>query len=145
MIDHARVLEHSDAAAELLGEQEDPSLLATALLNKAFFSAQLGRGARHDLVERAFLLEERAGPDVERNRVGLIWLTCMDETEAARVRHRLEDHWYRDRGEEGWRAERLAHLALANFYAGAWTSQSARSRRAAPPSSKWDSPPVPGE
>jgi DNA-binding CsgD family transcriptional regulator len=120
LIDQARVLEHSDAAARLLGERRDPSLLATALLNKVFFSAQLGRGARHDLVERAFLLEERAGPDVERNRVGLIWLTCMDETEAARARHRLEDHWYRDRGEEGWRAERLAHLALANFYAGAW-------------------------
>jgi DNA-binding CsgD family transcriptional regulator len=120
LIDQARVLAHADAAMELLEEQEDPSLLATALLNKAFFSAQLGHGARHDLVERAFLLEESAGPDVERNRVGLIWLTCMDETDAVRARHRLEDQWYRDRGEEGWRAERLAHVALANFYAGAW-------------------------
>ena len=120
LIDQPRVLAHADAAVELLDEQEDPALVATTLLNEAFFSAQLGRGARHDLVERAFLLEERAGPDVERNRVGLIWLTCMDETDAARARHRLEDQWYRDRGEEGWRAERLAHLALANFYAGAW-------------------------
>ncbi|MGH7482778.1 MAG: AAA family ATPase, partial [Longimicrobiales bacterium] len=118
--DHARVLEHSDVAADLLDEDEDPSLLARALLNKAFFSAQLGRGALHDLVTRAFLLEKSAGPNVERNRVGLIWLTCMDETDAARARHRLEDQSYRDRGEEGWRAERLAHLALANFYAGAW-------------------------
>lgn len=120
LIDHARVLEHSDAAADLLDEHEDRSLFATALLNKAFFSAQLGRGARHDLVERALHLEDRAGQDVERSRVGLIWLTCMDETDAARARHRLEDQWYRNRGEEGWRAERLAHLALANFYAGAW-------------------------
>jgi DNA-binding NarL/FixJ family response regulator len=119
LIDHERVVAHADAAVELLEEREDPALLAKALLNKAFFTAQLGRGARHDLVERAFLLEERAGPDVERNRVGLIWLTNMDETEAARARHRLEDQWYGDRGEEGWRAERLAHLALANFYAGA--------------------------
>jgi len=119
LIDHERVLAHADAAVELLEDREDPALLATALLNEAFFSAQLGRGARHDLVEQAFILEERAGPDVERNRVGLIWLTCMDETDAARARHRLEDQWYRDRGEEGWRAERLAHLALANFYAGA--------------------------
>ena len=118
LIDQARVLAHADAAVGLLEEQEDPALIATALLNKAFFSAQLGRGARHDLVERAFLLEERAGPDIERNRVGLIWLTCMDEADAARARHRLEDQWYRDRGEEGWRAERLAHLALADFYAG---------------------------
>jgi DNA-binding CsgD family transcriptional regulator/tetratricopeptide (TPR) repeat protein len=120
LLDHTRVLEHSDAASDLLDEHQDPSLLAKALLNKSFFSAQLGLGARHDLVERAFLLEERAGPDVEPSRVGLIWLTCMDETDAARARHRLEDQWYRDRGEEGWRAERLAHLALANFYAGAW-------------------------
>ena len=119
LIDHERVLAHAAAAVELLEEQEDPALLAKALLNEAFFSAQLGRGARHDLVEQAFILEERAEPDVERNRVGLIWLTCMDETDAARARHRLEDQWYRDRGEEGWRAERLAHLALANFYAGA--------------------------
>ena len=120
LLDHLRVLEHSDAAAELLDENNDPALLASALLNKAFFSAQLGHGAPHDLVERAFRLEERAGPDVERNRVGLIWLTCMDETEAARARHRVEDQWYRDRGEDGWRAERLAHLALAEFYAGEW-------------------------
>jgi hypothetical protein len=91
LIDHERVLAHAAAAVELLEEQEDPALLATALLNEAFFSAQLGRGARHDLVEQAFILEERAGPDVERNRVGLIWLTCMDETDAARARHRLEE------------------------------------------------------
>jgi DNA-binding NarL/FixJ family response regulator len=120
LVDHARVLMHSDVAADLLDENDDPALLASALLNNAFFSAQLGHGARHDLVERAFRLEERAGPDVERNRVGLIWLTCMDETEAARARHRIEDEWYRDRGEDGWRAERLAHLALAEFYAGEW-------------------------
>jgi DNA-binding CsgD family transcriptional regulator len=118
--DHRRVLEHSDLAAELLDERENPSLLANALLNKAFFSAQLGRGAPQDLVERAFRLEARSGPDAERNRVGLIWLTCMDETDAVRARYRVEDQWYRDRGEEGWRAERLSHLALANFYAGAW-------------------------
>jgi DNA-binding CsgD family transcriptional regulator len=120
LIDHRRVVEHSDAAAELLDEDEDASALASALLNKAFFSAQLGRGAPGDLVARALAIEERAGPDVERNRVGLIWLTCMDETALARARHRLEDQWYADRGEEGWRAERLAHLALANFYAGDW-------------------------
>jgi DNA-binding CsgD family transcriptional regulator len=120
LLDHVRVLEHSDAAAELLDEHDDPALLASALLNKAFFSAQLGHGAPQNLVERAFQLEERAGLDVERNRVGLIWLTCMDETDAARARHRVENQWYRDRGEDGWRAERLAHLALAEFYAGEW-------------------------
>jgi DNA-binding NarL/FixJ family response regulator len=118
VLDHASVLEHSDAATALLDDNDEPALLAAALLNKAFFSAQVGYGPQHELVERAFHLEEKAGPDVERNRVGLIWLTCMDETEAARARYRVEDEWYRDRGEDGWRAERLAHLALTEFYAG---------------------------
>jgi DNA-binding NarL/FixJ family response regulator len=118
VLDHASVLEHSDAAIELLDEHDDPALLAAALLNKAFFSAQVGHGPQHELIERAFHLEEKAGPDVERNRVGLIWLTCMDETEAARARYRFEDQWYRDRAEDGWRAERRAHLALTEFYAG---------------------------
>jgi DNA-binding NarL/FixJ family response regulator len=118
VLDHASVLEHSDAATALLDENDEPALLGATLLNKAFFSAQAGHGPQHELVERAFHLEEKAGPDVERNRVGLIWLTCMDETEAARARYRVEDDWYRDRGEDGWRAERLAHLALTEFYAG---------------------------
>jgi DNA-binding NarL/FixJ family response regulator len=118
VLDPASVLEHSDIAIDLLDARDAPALLAAALLNKAFFSAQAGHGAPHALVERAFRLEEDAGPEVERNRVGLIWLTCMDEAEAARDRYRVEDEWYRNRGEDGWRAERLAHLALTEFHAG---------------------------
>src|SRR5262249_42055199 len=52
VLDHASVLEHSDAATELLDARDDPALLAAALLNKAFFSAQAGHGAQHELVER---------------------------------------------------------------------------------------------
>ena len=50
----------------------------------------------------------------------LMWFAWMDELEAARARHAFEDAWYRDRGEEGWRAERLGHLALAELNAGNW-------------------------
>jgi DNA-binding CsgD family transcriptional regulator len=80
----------------------------------------VGRCAPRDLLDRALKLEERAGPETERSRVALIWFTCMDEAESARARHALEDKWYRDRGEEAWRAERLAFLALSRFNAGDW-------------------------
>jgi DNA-binding CsgD family transcriptional regulator len=120
LIDHDGVLRHVDAAVGLLDEEQDPALLSHALWNKLFFSANVGRSAPHDLLERAQQLEARAGPEVERSRVALIWFTCMDETESARVRHALEDRWYRDRGEEAWRAERLAFLALSEFNAGNW-------------------------
>ena len=50
----------------------------------------------------------------------LMWFTWMDQLEAARARHAFEDRWYRDRGEEGWRAERLGHLAYAELNAGNW-------------------------
>jgi DNA-binding CsgD family transcriptional regulator len=122
LLDHPRVLEHADAAAALLSEDEDPGLLAAVLLNKVFFSAQVGQGAHHDLLERALRLEDRAGQDVERNRVGLIWFACMDELDAARTRYEFEDRWYRDRGEEGWRAERLGMLAWAEFNGGNWST-----------------------
>ena len=36
------------------------------------------------------------------------------------MRHAVEAEWYRVRGEEGWRAERLAHLGFVEFRAGRW-------------------------
>ena len=38
----------------------------------------------------------------------------------ARARHAVEDEWYRERGEDDWRAERQAHRAYAEFRAGQW-------------------------
>ena len=49
-----------------------------------------------------------------------MWFAWMDELEAARARHAFEDRWYRDRGEDGWRAERLGQLASAELTAGNW-------------------------
>jgi DNA-binding CsgD family transcriptional regulator len=117
---HALAADHADAAFALLDEEADPALAAYTLIDKVFYAAQAGRGARPDLLERAFALEERAGPGGERNGVALIWLINMDEHEAGRARHRLEDEWCRDRGEEVWRAERLAQRARLELYAGDW-------------------------
>jgi DNA-binding NarL/FixJ family response regulator len=120
LLDQRRALEHTEAAAALLDEDEDPALLAHVLINKFFYGAQLGRKAPRDLLERALRLEERAGPSEQRSRVPLMWFCWVDELDAARARHALEDRWYRDRGEEGWRAERLGHLAHAELNAGNW-------------------------
>ena len=81
---------------------------------------QTGRGIDERLLERALALEQRAGRDTEKSSLVLIWLQCTDAHDAARERHRLEDEWYRDRGEEIWRAEKRAHLALVEFRAGNW-------------------------
>ena len=44
----------------------------------------------------------------------------MDDYEAARARYALEERWYRERGEDVWRAERLGHLSLVELRAGRW-------------------------
>jgi DNA-binding NarL/FixJ family response regulator len=119
--DQRQALDHSRAAAELLDESVDPGLLAYTLLACVFFGAQTGHGMDEGLLERALELERRAGRDSERSSIVLIWLQCTDAHDAARERHRLEDEWYRDRGDEIWRAEKRAHRALVEFRAGNWT------------------------
>lgn len=116
--DQRQAVEHSESAAAFLDEEADPGLLAYSLLALLFFGAQTGRGADERLLERALELERRAGRDSERSSLVLIWLQCTDALEAARERHRLEDEWYRERGEELWVAEKRAHLALVEFRAG---------------------------
>jgi DNA-binding CsgD family transcriptional regulator len=118
--DQRQAFEHSQAAAALIDEDADPGLLAYTLLAALFFGAQSGHGVRQGLLERALELEQRAGPDSEKSSLVLILLQCMDDQAAARERHRLEDEWYRDRGEEIWRAEKRGHSALVEFRAGNW-------------------------
>ena len=113
-------VEHVETAAALLDEDADPALLAYTLLALLFFSAQTGRGADERLLTRALELERRAGEEGERSSLVLIWLQCTDAFDAARQRHRVEDAWYRERGEEIWVAEKRGHLALVEFRAGNW-------------------------
>ena len=118
--DQPTAVEHAETAAALLDEDADPALLAYTLLALLFFGAQTGRGADEGLLSRALELERRAGEDGERSSLVLIWLQCTDAFEPARERHRLEDAWYRERGEEIWVAEKRGHLALVEFRAGNW-------------------------
>ena len=118
--DHTQAVEHSEAAVSLLDEDADPGLLAYTLLALLFYGAQTGRGIDEGLLQRALELEGRAGRDAERSSLVLIWYQCTDAHEEARARHRLEDEWYRDRGEEIWVAEKRAHLALVESRAGNW-------------------------
>ena len=118
MRDQRAAVAHADAAAALLNDDEDPGLLAYALVNSVFFGAQIGLGARPELLDRALRLEEKAGPDAEKSSLFLIWLSCVDDFDAARERHLLEDQWYRDRGEVGWQAEKQAQLAGVELRAG---------------------------
>ncbi|HUQ22615.1 MAG TPA: AAA family ATPase, partial [Gaiellaceae bacterium] len=118
--DQRQGVEHAEAAASLLQAELDPGLLAYTLLAVLFFGAQTGRGIHEGLLKRALELEQRAGRESEKSSLVLIWLQCTDAHEGARARHRLEDEWYRDRGEEIWRAEKRSHLALVEFQAGNW-------------------------
>jgi tetratricopeptide (TPR) repeat protein len=80
----------------------------------------LGHGARRELFERWEELEDRAGPDASKSVIPLIYFHSIDDFDAARDRHAVEAEWYRVRGEEGWVAERLAHLGFVEFRAGRW-------------------------
>jgi DNA-binding NarL/FixJ family response regulator len=80
----------------------------------------LGHGARRELFEQWKELEDRAGPDAPKSVIPLIYFHAIDDFKAARNRYAVETEWYRVRGEEGWVAERLAHLAFAEFRAGRW-------------------------
>ena len=80
----------------------------------------LGHGARPELAERWRELEDQAGPEASKSVIPLIYFHSIDDFDAARSRHAVEAEWYRVRGEEGWVAERLAHLGFVEFRAGRW-------------------------
>ena len=75
---------------------------------------------RPELLERWRELEARAGPDAPKSTIPLIHFHSVDDFEAARARHAVEDEWYRLRGQDDWRAERQAHRSFAEFRAGNW-------------------------
>ena len=79
-----------------------------------------GHGEQPELLERWRECEERAGPDAPKSLFALIYFWCVDDFEAARARYAMEERWYRERGEDVWRAERLAHLSRGELAAGNW-------------------------
>jgi DNA-binding NarL/FixJ family response regulator len=120
LVDPRRALEHAKAAQQVLDEERAPGLLAWVLIDRFLAEALLGRGPDRSLLEQGLELEERAGPAARRHPVPVIWYDCTDEFDAARARHVVEDAWYRDRGDERTRAERLGYLVLAELRAGRW-------------------------
>jgi DNA-binding CsgD family transcriptional regulator len=103
-----------------LSAQHVPAAVASVAFDLYWAELLLGHGARRDLFERWEELEDRAGPDAPKSVIPLIYFHSIDDFDAARNRHAVEAEWYRVRGEEGWVAERLAHLGFVEFRAGRW-------------------------
>jgi DNA-binding NarL/FixJ family response regulator len=116
----AGVLRHADAAIALLDENTQPGLLAEVLIQKFFSEAVAGQGARRELLERGLALEAKDEHNADKSVLPLTWFRAMDEFDAARARYGAEERWYRERGLDGWRAQRLTFLAEVELHAGNW-------------------------
>lgn len=116
----ARAVAHAQAAMSLLGPDRHSAALAQIVFDRFWAEIALGHGPRWDLFERWRTLEVQAGPDAPKTPLPLIHHWSVDDFERARERHAIEERWYRERGEDLWRAERLAHLSMTELRAGRW-------------------------
>ncbi|MBA2461073.1 MAG: helix-turn-helix transcriptional regulator, partial [Actinobacteria bacterium] len=119
-LDPAGLLSRARAAAETIDPERDPAPAASVYLDLVWAETLRGHGEQRELLERWRTCEERAGPDAPKTLFALIYFWCVDDFEAARARYAMEERWYRERGEDVWRAERLAHLSRAELAAGNW-------------------------
>ena len=112
----------SSARSELaaLSSERVPAAVASVAFDSYWAGLLLGHGVRPELLERWRELEDQAGPESPKSVIPLIYFHSIDDFDAARNRHAVEAEWYKVRGEEGWAAERLAHLGIAEFRAGGW-------------------------
>ena len=97
-----------------------PGAFAAIAVCRYWAGLLLGEQPRPELFERWRELEARAGPEAPKSTLPLIHFHSIDDFEAARERHAVEDEWYRVRGEEDWRVERQAHRSFVEFRAGRW-------------------------
>ena len=119
--DHARAVEHAEAAIRLLDAEDEPALMAFALFTKFFSDVQLGRGADRELLRRGLELEQKAASRLTAfTDFPLIWFKFMDEFDEARSRYRAQAEWAKDRGHEGPGRERLSQLAELELRSGNW-------------------------
>jgi DNA-binding NarL/FixJ family response regulator len=116
----AEAMQRAERALAVLRPERFPAAVASVAFDLYWATLLLGQGERPELLERWRDLEEQAGPDAPRTVIPLIHLHSTDQFEAARARHAIEDAWYRVRGEDGWWAERMAHLGFVEFRAGRW-------------------------
>jgi class 3 adenylate cyclase/ATP/maltotriose-dependent transcriptional regulator MalT len=118
--DPARAFELAEAAMEALDSGQAPGALATVVISRYWAGLLLGQSPRREELERWRELEEKAGPGAPKSVLPLIHFHSVDDFDAARARHDVEDEWYRVRGEDDWRAERQAHRSFVEFRAGEW-------------------------
>jgi DNA-binding CsgD family transcriptional regulator len=119
-VDPAGLLDRARAAAEAIDAERDPAPAASVYLDLVLAETYRGHGEQVELLERWRECEERAGPDAPKTLFALIYFWCIDDFEAARARYALEERWYRERGEDVQRAERLSHICRAELAAGNW-------------------------
>ena len=112
-LDPRRALEFAERA-----EASDAHVeRAEFLLDRFWAEALLGRKPRLELLERGLDLEAATGP---KWPIPILWYTATDAFDAARARHELEDAWWRERGDERMRGDRLAYRAVVELRAGNW-------------------------
>jgi DNA-binding CsgD family transcriptional regulator len=116
----ARGIERADAALAALDPERAPGAVASISADRFWAGLLRAERPRPELLERWRELEARAGPDAPKSTIPLIHFHSVDDFEAARARHAVEDEWYRLRGQDDWRAERQAHRSFAEFRAGNW-------------------------
>ena len=116
----ARGIERADAALAALDPERAPGAVASISADRFWAGLLRAEHPRPELLERWRELEARAGPDAPKSTIPLIHFHSVDDFEAARARHAVEDEWYRLRGQDDWRAERQAHRSFAEFRAGNW-------------------------
>ena len=118
--DPTKEIERAERAVAALSSQRVPAAVASVSFDLYWTELLLGHGARREHFERWEKLEGQAGLDAPKSVIPLIYFHSIDDFDAARNRHAVEAEWYRVRGEEGWVAERLAHLGFVEFRAGRW-------------------------
>jgi class 3 adenylate cyclase len=118
--DPARAVELAGEAMKTLDPEQAPGAFASVVISRYWAGLFHGEPSQPEPIERWRELEERAGPEAPKSVLPLIYFHCIDDFQAARARHAVEDEWYRVRGEDDWRAERQAHRSFVEFRAGEW-------------------------
>ena len=116
--DPARTVERAQAAVAVLDPERDPAALASVYFDWAYAEMVAGNGPQPELLERWRALEEQSGSDVPKSLFGVFYINAIDDFDAARERFTEEERWFRERGEDVWRAERRVHYGSAEFRAG---------------------------
>lgn len=119
VLDPGEAVRHARRVARRIDAEHDPGRLAYVLFNQFLAEVAAGGSVRRSVFERALRLEAAGKPHV-LSSIPLIWFNATDQVDAARARQAMENAWYSERGEDGWRADRLAHLGLAELRAGRW-------------------------